>query len=30
MNQVSRRRFLMMCVFGGAYAVAWLLRRQWR
>ena len=20
----------MMCVFGGAYSVAWLLRRQWR
>jgi hypothetical protein len=20
----------MMCVFGGAYAVAWLLRREWR
>jgi uncharacterized membrane protein YedE/YeeE len=21
---------VMMCVFGGAYAVAWLVRRQWR
>jgi hypothetical protein len=20
----------MMCVFGGAYAVAWLFRREWR
>ena len=20
----------MMCVFGGAYAVAWFFRRQWR
>ena len=20
----------MMCVFGGAYAVAWLVRREWR